>query len=234
MAGNVCGSEFVVADLDARGIFIRHPRRENVDLATLNRIQIIRKVILAAGVLLVALIFACTASAYQAGGPVKASIKWIGIAAMILCILGRCWCTLYIGGRKSRQLVTVGPYSVSRNPLYLFAMLGAAGVGLQHGSVLPGILTCAATALVFYVVVLQEERFLAGRHGAEFAAYMELVPRFLPNLRLWRDAQPVTVMWSRVLRTFADGLFFLVSIPLAYTFERLQDTGALPVFAYLY
>lgn len=205
-----------------------------MDLATLNRMQIIRKLVLAAGVLLVALMFAFTASAYQAGGAVKASIKWIGIAAMILCILGRSWCTLYIGGRKNRQLVTGGPYSVSRNPLYLFAMLGAAGVGLQHGSVLPGILTCAVTVLVFYVVVLQEERFLAERHGAELVAYMESVPRFLPSPGLWRDAQPATVMWSRVLRTFADGLFFLVSIPLAYAIERLQDNGALPVFAYLY
>src|SRR5262245_36841884 len=31
----------------------------------------------------------------------------------------RFWATLYIGGRKERELVTDGPYSLCRHPLYL-------------------------------------------------------------------------------------------------------------------
>ena len=41
---------------------------------------------------------------------------------ILICILGRTWATLYIGGQKQRELVTKGPYSVVRNPLYLFTL----------------------------------------------------------------------------------------------------------------
>jgi protein-S-isoprenylcysteine O-methyltransferase Ste14 len=37
--------------------------------------------------------------------------------------------------RKIEELVTVGPYSVMRNPLYFFFILGGIGVGAQSGSV---------------------------------------------------------------------------------------------------
>ena len=30
----------------------------------------------------------------------------------------RIWCTFYIGNRKSKELITEGPYSICRNPLY--------------------------------------------------------------------------------------------------------------------
>ena len=35
----------------------------------------------------------------------------------------RWWSTLYIGGHKQKSVVSAGPYSVSRNPLYLGSFL---------------------------------------------------------------------------------------------------------------
>ena len=46
-----------------------------------------------------------------------------GYLAIVVAIGLRLWCTLYIGGSKSRTLVTDGPYSVSRNPLYFASIL---------------------------------------------------------------------------------------------------------------
>ena len=39
-------------------------------------------------------------------------------------VMGRIWCSLYISGFKNAKLVTEGPYSLCRNPLYLFSYLG--------------------------------------------------------------------------------------------------------------
>ena len=205
-----------------------------VALAALPKIQIVRKVVLALAVLSFTLMFALTSSAQEAGSPVLQAIRWIGIVAIVICILGRTWCTLYIDGRKIEQLVTVGPYSVCRNPLYSFTILGVAGMGAQHGSLLLGTVFCTFTWLVFLAVVLLEESVLANLHGAMFANYVQSTPRFLPNPRLWRDVFTVTVRPTKVIRTFRDGLFFLIPIPLDAAFERLQSSGTLPVLLRLF
>ena len=62
-------------------------------------------------------------------------IEMTGIGLVIICIAGRMWSCLYIGSRKNRELVTTGPYSITRNPLYLFSTIGAAGIGLMFGSI---------------------------------------------------------------------------------------------------
>ena len=193
------------------------------------KVQLVRKGVLGAAVLAGVLLFAVTQPPLARSQVVHEMIEWFGIVAIIVCILGRTWCTLYIGGRKIEQFVTEGPYSVSRNPLYFFSILGAAGAGAQLGSVTAGILFGVMAWLVFYVVVLQEERLLAGRYGASYANYLATVPRFVPNPWRWHDAATVTVVPSRMIRTFGDAMFFLLTVPLAETFEHLQGIGVLPV-----
>lgn len=205
-----------------------------VTLAALPRIQIVRKIVLAFAVLFFMLVFALTSSAQEAGSPALKAIRWIGVVAIVICILGRTWCTLYIDGRKIEHLVTVGPYSVCRNPLYSFTILGVAGMSAQHGSLLLVAVFCTFTWLVFLVVVMLEESFLANMHGATFASYVQSTPRFLPNPRLWRDVFTVTVRPSKILRTFGDGLCFLIPIPMEAAFEWLQGSGTLPVIVRLF
>lgn len=150
----------------------------------------------------------------------------------MVCILGRTWTSLYIAGRKIEQFVTEGPYSVTRNPLYFFSILGGAGrggAGAQLGSIVSGLVFGVLAWMVFYVVVLQEGRLLADRYGADFAGYMDRVPRFWPDWRLWRDVPTLTVMPPRILRTFADAMLFLLMVPVAEGFEKLQGIGVLPV-----
>jgi protein-S-isoprenylcysteine O-methyltransferase Ste14 len=192
-------------------------------------VQLVRKGVLGIAVLLGVLMYALTNSGLPQGKNIHETVEWIGIALIVTCILGRTWCTLYIGGRKIDHFVTEGPYSVSRNPLYFFSILGAVGAGAQLGSIVAGIVFGVLAWAVFYVVVLQEERLLAGRYGAAFASYKAAVPRFIPNPWRWRDAETVTVAPPKVLRTFGDALFFLLTVPLAEAFEHLQHAGILPV-----
>ena len=200
---------------------------------SIAKVQIIRKAILGVAVLIGVLMFAFTSSSHPSGKPAHEMIEWAGIAAIIVCILGRTWASLYIGGRKIEQFVRNGPYSVTRNPLYLFSIVGAAGAGAQLGSALPALIFGLLAWIVFHFVVLQEESLLARLHGAEFEAYMTTVPRYLPNPRLWGDSPTLTVMPPKMVRTFADATVLLVSVPLAESFERLQNIGVLPVLLHL-
>src|SRR5690606_35658520 len=104
-----------------------------------------------------------------------------------LGIVGRLWSTLYIGGRKSAQVVTGGPYSITRNPLYLFSSIAAAGVGAQMGSILATIGFGVFCALAFHFVILREEKFLKTALGEDYRAYLAAVPRFFPKFSLYRE-----------------------------------------------
>lgn len=170
---------------------------------------------------------------YAHGSWVYPVIEWVGTALIVVCILGRTWCSLYIGGRKKRELVTVGPYSLARNPLYVFTLLGAFGIGSQSGSLLVGSLFAAVTLFVFARVVRDEEAFLRREFPVEFAAYAARVPRFWPRFREWRDVDELVVKPRLIWRTFGDASLFLLSIPIADLLETLQRQGSVPVLLLL-
>lgn len=158
------------------------------------------------------------------------TIEWIGIVLIFVCIFGRTWCTLYIGGRKKCELVTLGPYSVCRNPLYAFTVLGAFGIGAQSGSLVFAAAMALAALAVFRNVVRHEEAFLAEAFGADFVRYAAQVPSFLPRLAGWKDASELTVSPPLILRTFLDATLFLLAIPASEVVEQLQRQGFLPVW----
>ncbi|HET9533942.1 MAG TPA: isoprenylcysteine carboxylmethyltransferase family protein, partial [Mesorhizobium sp.] len=84
------------------------PSVKSVD--ELSRYQRRRRVVIASLVVVIfmALLFVRSA----ADGRLHENVEVFGIGAILIAILGRTWCTLYIGGRKSSEIVTGGPYSV--------------------------------------------------------------------------------------------------------------------------
>lgn len=161
-------------------------------------------------------------------------IEAYGVILILLGIGGRLWSILYIGGRKSSEIVTTGPYSITRNPLYLFSSVAAGGAGAQMGSyvALAGFaLLCVAA---FHVVILREERYLIALRGDRYVAYLKRVPRFFPNPALYTDQDEVTFR-PRILRqTLVDGLIFFLSIPIFELIETQQEAGVIPVLFHLY
>lgn len=152
-------------------------------------------------------------------------VEHLGLIAIMICIFGRAWCSLYIGGRKKQEIVSNGPYSLCRNPLYVFSFIGAFGVGAMSGSLTIALVFALACWGVFRAVVEREERFLAGAFGATYERYRLRTPRFLPDLRLWRDEAELTVRPAFFLRTLRDGLVFLLALPLFELLEGLQQFG---------
>ncbi len=172
-------------------------------------------------------------SRWPSGSFLHEGIEFFGLILIVLCICGRMICTLYIGGRKTEALVTAGPYSVCRNPLYLFSIAGAVGAGAQLGSFSLAVATGAVAALVFLLVIFKEERVLRDHFGAAYAAYFARVPRLFPDFSLWRDAEKLEINPRAVRMTALDASFFLLSIPLAEGVEYLRNTGFLPTLILL-
>ena len=81
---------------------------------------------------------------------------------------------------EARRLVTGGPYSLSRHPVYLGEITTAIGVNLATG----GWLTAIAIGYFIGCELLRirwEERILSATFPDEYPAYARRVPRYLPN-----------------------------------------------------
>jgi len=161
------------------------------------------------------------------GGPAHEAIEMAGLTLILICVLGRAWSTMYIGGRKKVELVRDGPYSVTRNPLYMFSFLGIAGIGAGAGSIALSVILLLLCYFVFRWVVAREEAYLAIVHGADYRRYMREVPRFIPNLRKWRDVDTTSVSPKLVVRTAFEASLFFLAFPLLEAVETLQLAGLL-------
>lgn len=150
-------------------------------------------------------------------------IERSGVLFIMVGILGRTWCSMYIGGNKLRRLVTEGPYSITRNPLYVFSTIAAFGLGMQIGSLVFALLCAGATVAVFLLVIRHEERALSDRFPAEFALYKARVPRLVPSFRLWQGVEEIAVRPALVHRTFWDAMLFLLAVPGLKGLESLRD-----------
>jgi protein-S-isoprenylcysteine O-methyltransferase Ste14 len=203
------------------------PSGENI-LINLSSVQNIRKAVLLAAIIFGLCFVLVGESRWPGGTFVHESIEWFGLILIVFCIIGRMFCTLYIGGKKIETLTMEGPYSVTRNPLYAFSVVGAVGAGAQLGSVVLGLAAGVVVYFVFLLVALKEERVLTGRFGQTYRDYLDRVPRFFPDFSLWRDVDKVEVSPRLVRVTALDACVFLLSVPLAEGVEFLHDLNLLP------
>jgi protein-S-isoprenylcysteine O-methyltransferase Ste14 len=201
-----------------------------LDIQTVQRVR--KGAILAALLALIGLSIV-TQSIGGVDGNWHETVEAIGLGAIVFSIVGRAWCSLYIGGRKKAEIVDRGPYSISRNPLYVFSFFGAFGMGAQTGSLTIAGLFVVAAFIVFLLTVQREEAFLSREFGAVYAAYRARVPRFGPHFSLWRDERELTIRPAFFLLTIRDGLIFLLALPIFELIDMGQAQGWLRVFAHL-
>ena len=95
-----------------------------------------------------------------------------------LAIVLRLWSSGHISGRKSRTLVTTGPYAICRNPQYI----GTLAIAVSQALILksyPFALACVLPILLYPLgVVPAEERVLHEKFGAVYGDYCRQVPRW--------------------------------------------------------
>lgn len=199
--------------------------------ADLSAVQHRRRRSVAIGLALVMAVALCTGSIWHPDEMPGPMVEAVGLVLIAIAVVGRAWCSLYIGGRKADELVTTGPYSVTRNPLYMFSFLGALGVGFQSGSIVLGLVFLLASAAIFLPLILREESFLAHAMPRAFTEYRRATPRLWPRLNLWRTPQEIIVRPDLFVRTLLDGLPFVLAWPLFDGIDALQRSGLLPILA---
>jgi protein-S-isoprenylcysteine O-methyltransferase Ste14 len=79
-----------------------------------------------------------------------------------------------------RQLVVRGPYRFVRNPMYVGAVVALLGAAIYYESLALAAYAVAFLLVMHAFVVLYEEPVLTRRFGADFEAYRQRVPRWLP------------------------------------------------------
>lgn len=200
--------------------------------ADLGGVQRVRKAVLLAGLLGLLGLSTVTRSI---GGEtlVHEGLEELGLALIATCIVGRAWCSLYIGGRKKAEIVDRGPYSISRNPLYVFSFLGAFGMGAMSGSFVLACLFLAIAVAVFHATVKREEAWLTEAFGAAYRAYLNRTPRFWPDFSKWRDHETLEIRPAFFLLTLRDGLAMLLVVPLFEWIEESQAAGWMTTLIHL-
>jgi protein-S-isoprenylcysteine O-methyltransferase Ste14 len=103
----------------------------------------------------------------------------IGGAVSLIGLAVRGWAAGHI--RKNAQLATSGPYSFTRNPLYLGSFLLGLGFTLASGRWILAVLFVALFLGIYFPVMRVESTSLAQLFGTEFEDYRRAVPLFFPR-----------------------------------------------------
>lgn len=160
-------------------------------------------------------------------------IEVLGWLAFMAGAAMRWWATLFIGGRKDAELITAGPYSICRNPLYFGTFLMTVSVGIFLQSITLLLMTGLVAIYYLFVTVSVEERRLSSTYGEAFADYCSRVPRFFPNFLLHRAPPELTI---RLVGIRAEGkrMLYWSLLPMGcYLIEHLRMLPTWPANVWL-
>lgn len=203
-------------------------------LKRLGRVQRLRRVLLVGSALIILAVSLFTESAWRNVTLMHDLIQAAGLVLILCGALGRIWSSLYLNGRKNTELMTHGPYSLTRNPLYVFSILGVTGMGLLSGSLLTGLISGGLIYLVFNWVIAQEEGTLEMIFGDAYRNYKQHVPRLGVTLRQWNNPENLEISMKALGRTVREALCFLLAGPFFILLNFLHKDGIMPVFAHLF
>lgn len=167
---------------------------------------------------------------WEENGFMDLTLAFLGVILVSIGMLGRIWVSMYVSGYKSSSLIIEGPYSIVRNPLYFFSFLGAAGIGMSSGSLLVTSLICVGFILYYPFVIVQEEKQLAAKHGADFLKYTSVTPRLIPDPFRYHQPVSYTVAVKQYQKSFVDAGMFILIYAFVQLLERLHESGVLPVY----
>lgn len=176
---------------------------------------------------IIALFFICTTESYWeiANDQVSFSLFCAGMIFVGFASLGRVWCLLYITGHKNKTLITEGPYSICRNPLYFCNMIGVIGIGCCSETFTFPVVFMAIFAFYYPFVIVNEERRLAGKFGKEYTEYQQRVPAFFPKFPKLTEPETYIVNPKAYRRYIFSALWIIWMVGFIEFFEGMREIG---------
>jgi protein-S-isoprenylcysteine O-methyltransferase Ste14 len=116
--------------------------------------------------------------------PTTTTLVMGGLVALVGLAI-RAWASGHI--RKAKTLAISGPYSRTRNPLYVGTFVLGIGFTIATGVWWLGLLFTVLFLGIYLPVMHVEAEDLRRIFGSEFEEYERNVPLFLPRLTVWRN-----------------------------------------------
>jgi protein-S-isoprenylcysteine O-methyltransferase Ste14 len=114
---------------------------------------------------------------------------WLGAVVMAGGLLFAIWARVHLGRNWSRsvtikqdhELITTGPYSVVRHPIYTGVLTGLLGTAIALSQV-RGFIVFLLFFLAFWIKLRLEEQWMRSQFGETYAAYSHQTAALVPYL----------------------------------------------------
>jgi protein-S-isoprenylcysteine O-methyltransferase Ste14 len=121
--------------------------------------------------------------------PAMPSVRILGLAITVAGCLFAAWARLTLGAnwsgrvtlKQSHELITNGPYSLARHPIYTGLIAGAAGTALAIGE-WKCIVGLPLIVLAFATKIRQEESMMMQAFPQTYPAYRKRVKALIPGI----------------------------------------------------
>jgi protein-S-isoprenylcysteine O-methyltransferase Ste14 len=158
----------------------------------------------------------------------------LGLIMVTIAATGRIWCAQYIAGYKDTILVTEGPYSICRNPLYFFSLIGGLGAGFCTKSIYLTVLIIVVYLIIYPKSIKSEENKLSNLFGDKYAKYKSNVPSFIPNIFLYHEPSEYTINIKIFKRGLFESMYFIYIVILFIFIDILSTYGLFEYYIHIY
>ncbi len=184
------------------------------------------------GICLVATIF--TRPLFGQESALHEAFDLVGGLLVAMCVVGRIYCTAFLGGHKNQTLITIGPFSRCRNPLYFCSFIGIIGIAVMTNHLTLLLVIPSLFLLVYGALIRREEATLQQLFGAAYAAYCESTPRFWPRLGRVSVPDSLTISPRLLMNAVMDGILWFLVLPIFELIEYAQRAGFIHPWLLLY
>lgn len=137
-------------------------------------------------------------------------VEFIGYFLVMFCAFGRVYCSAYLGGYKNNTVVNTGPFSIVRNPLYLFSLIGVLGISFITSNLYVMLFAPTAIYLIYLSLIKREEEYLLATFGDEYKKYIQKTPRFFPNIKNYNAPDTYQFHTKNLNKALFDAVWWFV------------------------
>jgi protein-S-isoprenylcysteine O-methyltransferase Ste14 len=162
----------------------------------------------------------------------------IEVMGLVFILLGQLLRTSARGykaeySRDGQDLVSGGPYSLVRNPMYLGIFFIGLGIVLVIFYWWAALIFLAGFAVRYVMLLFNEERKLLRLFGNKYVAYQKTVPRLFPSFRalLQKDiSEYLPLKWRWIKKEIGTVVAVLLLVEVIESFEEWRLEGIKSLF----